>query len=301
MHNLGLVHRDIKPDNILIIDNMFVLADFGVSDTVPKQPLEKHCDTFKIRQQIGGTPLYMSPKNRNAFKIQQYIIEHDPFKSDIYSLGLMILEIQLLRKGMKHSDIIDILVDEQRTYKLALENDINEFLNKGSQFLHGQRIKKLKNILAEMLEIDEKQRISSIRLALICQLDKLLLSRIIMPYKKIFPPQFMSKIENSLGGLSGLQGQLPVMENQTINYIVKSERYVGSVVIENRDVKRHGKGKMEKLSGNQLIYNGQWLDDLPNGEGVFQFFQDDWVYEGRFEKGNFHGLGSIKFMNQVIY
>jgi len=41
-----------------------------------------------------------------------------------------------------------------------------------------------------MLEVEEEKRISSVKLALVCQLDRLILSRIRMPYKKIFPPSY---------------------------------------------------------------------------------------------------------------
>ena len=73
---------------------------------------------------------------------------------------------------------------------MALKNDINEFINRGSQYLTGNKIIRTKNILAWMLEIQETKRISSIELALICQIDKLILSKIIMPYKKLFPPKY---------------------------------------------------------------------------------------------------------------
>lgn len=34
MHNLRLVHKDIKKENILVVGNVFVLADFGISEEV---------------------------------------------------------------------------------------------------------------------------------------------------------------------------------------------------------------------------------------------------------------------------
>jgi serine/threonine protein kinase len=63
MHNTGVVHKDIKKDNILIIKNNFVLADFGVSEELElnSKALLKNSDTFSILTAVGGSPIYMSP------------------------------------------------------------------------------------------------------------------------------------------------------------------------------------------------------------------------------------------------
>lgn len=50
MHNLSLVHRDIKKQNILIVGNVYVLADFGVSEEITDLDKShiKGTDTFKV-------------------------------------------------------------------------------------------------------------------------------------------------------------------------------------------------------------------------------------------------------------
>ena len=95
MHNLGVVHRDIKKENILIVNNVYVLADFGVSEEISglAQGHLPGTETFQIRSNLGGTPLYMSPAFKEAYQKHQILVSCDPFKNDIYSLGLNLLEI----------------------------------------------------------------------------------------------------------------------------------------------------------------------------------------------------------------
>ena len=87
----NISHRDIKPQNILVFKNdnntCYKLADFGEA----KELLSGNRPTEK--QTLRGTELYMSPilfYGLRSRKIKKYI-KHNPYKSDVFSLGLCLL------------------------------------------------------------------------------------------------------------------------------------------------------------------------------------------------------------------
>ncbi|KAI9137076.1 kinase-like domain-containing protein [Paraphysoderma sedebokerense] len=75
----SILHRDIKPDNVLLDDkNNIKLGDFGLS-TVVSNPIEE------MRKTWVGTPFYMSPELINESTYNT--------KSDIWALGCLIYEL----------------------------------------------------------------------------------------------------------------------------------------------------------------------------------------------------------------
>lgn len=71
-HEQGLVHRDVKPGNILFTeDGLAKVVDFGLARTLDE---ESEAET-----EIWGTPYYVPPETLNR--------EKEDFRSDIYSLG----------------------------------------------------------------------------------------------------------------------------------------------------------------------------------------------------------------------
>jgi serine/threonine-protein kinase len=82
-HEQGIVHRDIKPDNILFSAGHPLLADFGIARAIDVAGVQRI-----TRTGVGspGTPAYMSP--------EQLMGSRDiDARSDIYSLGCVLYEM----------------------------------------------------------------------------------------------------------------------------------------------------------------------------------------------------------------
>ena len=78
-----ITHRDIKPQNILIVNDKYKLCDFGEIRNMKGDGL--------VVQRIRGSELYMSPILFYGLRANLIQVKHNTYKSDVFSLGMCLL------------------------------------------------------------------------------------------------------------------------------------------------------------------------------------------------------------------
>ncbi len=81
-HDHGIVHRDVKPENIMLTDGRAVVTDFGIARAVSTAGAKRLTETGIAL----GTPAYMSPE-------QAFGETNIDGRSDVYALGCVVYEM----------------------------------------------------------------------------------------------------------------------------------------------------------------------------------------------------------------
>ena len=115
----GVVHRDVKPDNILFAaDGTVCLTDLGVAR---RTNMDSHTSTLTMANMVVGTPAYMAPEQMtNSHGVD--------VRADIYSLGIVLWELlagerptaglspsELMARAVRAERIPDIRTRRKRT------------------------------------------------------------------------------------------------------------------------------------------------------------------------------------------
>ena len=152
LHLTGIVHRDIKPNNIFMTKNKIIkIGDFGVSAKFKNKDFLKRVKT--LGRTYAGTPDFMAPE----------ILKNDPYdeKIDIFSMGCVFYEICFLKKFRKE----DYVQEGNKFIRKMVSGDIPSISDVN-----------LKEIITEMVEEDVTKRPDS----------KTILDKIKDNYNKVF-------------------------------------------------------------------------------------------------------------------
>ncbi|MBM3297820.1 MAG: tetratricopeptide repeat protein, partial [Candidatus Aminicenantes bacterium] len=147
-HRLGVVHRDLKPQNLMIDREGSVrIMDFGIARSL------------KVKGMTGagvviGTPEYMSPEQIEGQEADN--------RSDIYSLGIILYEMTTGRMPFEGETFLSIALKQKteaprnpRELNPQIPEDLNRLILRCLEKDRGRRYQKAEDVLSDLEKIEK--------------------------------------------------------------------------------------------------------------------------------------------------
>ena len=167
-HKNAIIHRDIKPDNIMISEEEFVkVMDFGLAKL---KQVEKKLDpdkidlsniiskTISLKTSVStllGTANYMSPEQINGDPADE--------RSDIFSLGIVLYEIltdSLPFEGENSTEVLRSIIEDEpkpiENYNSEICPQLKDIIYTALKKKPENRFQNMKEILSALNKIKEK-------------------------------------------------------------------------------------------------------------------------------------------------
>ena len=159
-HEAGIVHRDIKPDNVMLRrDGIVKVLDFGLAKLAEKPSVDTEAATRALVQTepgtVMGTANYMSPEQARGREVDA--------RTDIWSLGVVIYELIAGRApfaGETSTDVIASIVKSDpkplSTYVPDVPDRLEEIVSKTLEKDREDRYQTVKDLLVDLRRLRKR-------------------------------------------------------------------------------------------------------------------------------------------------
>ena len=150
-HKMGVVHRDIKPGNIMFRDpDTPLITDFGIA-----KQTDAIDNDLTATGLFLGSPNYVSPEQADGIEIDG--------RADIYSLGCMFYEMLSGKKPYAAATVFDVIIQHKQAPVPVFEEGLEEFqplLNKMMAKNREQRFEDAATMVESINKLQRKRKSS---------------------------------------------------------------------------------------------------------------------------------------------